>query len=74
MWYNFKSADQSKKVGVLSGGERNRLLLAKTLTSGGAIHLSTSHLNLPRPCPLNYRTFRTKGADIDLESEGVLRL
>ncbi|OUS48826.1 ABC transporter [Ostreococcus tauri] len=34
-WYNFKSADQQKKVGTLSGGERNRLQLAKTLTSGG---------------------------------------
>jgi len=34
-WYNFKSADQQKKVGMLSGGERNRLQLARTLTSGG---------------------------------------
>lgn len=34
-WYNFKSADQQKKVGQLSGGERNRLQLARTLTSGG---------------------------------------
>ena len=34
-WYNFKSADQQKKVGSLSGGERNRLQLARTLTSGG---------------------------------------
>ena len=36
-WYNFKSADQQKKVGQLSGGERNRLQLAKTLTSGGNV-------------------------------------
>ena len=36
-WYNFKSADQQKKVGTLSGGERNRLQLAKTLTSGGNV-------------------------------------
>ena len=36
-WYNFKSADQQKKVGDLSGGERNRLQLAKTLTSGGNV-------------------------------------
>lgn len=30
-WFNFKSADQQKKVNVLSGGERNRLNLARTL-------------------------------------------
>jgi ATP-binding cassette ChvD family protein len=36
-WYNFKSSDQQKKVGDLSGGERNRLQLAKTLTSGGNV-------------------------------------
>ena len=36
-WYNFKSGDQQKKVGDLSGGERNRLQLAKTLTSGGNV-------------------------------------
>mmetsp|Transcript_19916 Transcript_19916/g.43567 ORF Transcript_19916/g.43567 Transcript_19916/m.43567 type:complete len:675 (-) Transcript_19916:182-2206(-) len=34
-WYNFAGADQQKKVGSLSGGERNRLQLAKTLKSGG---------------------------------------
>ena len=34
-WYNFKSSDQQKKVGDLSGGERNRLQLARVLTSGG---------------------------------------
>ncbi|MCL2832653.1 MAG: energy-dependent translational throttle protein EttA [Treponema sp.] len=30
-WYNFSGADQQKKVGVLSGGERNRLNLAMVL-------------------------------------------
>ncbi|GAB5372843.1 hypothetical protein AAMO2058_001699200 [Amorphochlora amoebiformis] len=34
-WYNFKGSDQSKKVGDLSGGERNRLQLARALKAGG---------------------------------------
>jgi len=33
--FNFKGADQQKKVGVLSGGERNRVHLAKLLRGGG---------------------------------------
>ena len=33
-WFGFKSGDQQKKVGVLSGGERNRVQLAKLLRSG----------------------------------------
>jgi sulfate-transporting ATPase len=33
-WFNFKGADQQKKVGQLSGGERNRVHLAKMLKSG----------------------------------------
>jgi len=35
--FNFKGADQQKKVGLLSGGERNRVHLAKTLSSGGNV-------------------------------------
>jgi ATPase subunit of ABC transporter with duplicated ATPase domains len=31
--FNFKGGDQQKKVGLLSGGERNRVHLAKTLAS-----------------------------------------
>ena len=38
-WYGFKGADQQKKVGVLSGGERNRLQLARTLATSGNLLL-----------------------------------
>jgi ATP-binding cassette ChvD family protein len=38
-WYNFSGADQSKKVGVLSGGERNRLNLAMMLKEGANVLL-----------------------------------
>jgi ATP-binding cassette ChvD family protein len=37
--FNFKGGDQQKKVGQLSGGERNRVHLAKTLTTGGNVIL-----------------------------------
>jgi ATP-binding cassette ChvD family protein len=37
--FNFKGADQQKKVGLLSGGERNRVHLAKTLVGGGNVLL-----------------------------------
>ncbi len=33
-WFNFKGRDQQRKVGVLSGGERNRVHLAKLLKKG----------------------------------------
>src|SRR5690606_1987501 len=33
-WFNFKGRDQQRKVGTLSGGERNRLHLAKLLQRG----------------------------------------
>jgi len=37
--FNFKGQDQQKKVGMLSGGERGRLHLAKTLLKGGNVLL-----------------------------------
>jgi len=37
--FNFKGADQQKKVGQLSGGERNRVHLAKMLRQGGNVLL-----------------------------------
>jgi ATPase subunit of ABC transporter with duplicated ATPase domains len=37
--FNFKGSDQQKKVGDLSGGERNRVHLAKLLKSGGNLLL-----------------------------------
>ena len=38
-WFNFKGSDQQKKVGDLSGGERNRVHLAKLLRAGGNVLL-----------------------------------
>jgi sulfate-transporting ATPase len=37
--FNFRGADQQKRVGLLSGGERNRVHLAKVLKSGGNLLL-----------------------------------
>jgi sulfate-transporting ATPase len=37
--FNFRGADQQRKVGLLSGGERNRVHLAKLLKSGGNLLL-----------------------------------
>ena len=38
-WFNFRGRDQQKRVGDLSGGERNRVHLAKLLRSGGNVLL-----------------------------------
>jgi ATP-binding cassette ChvD family protein len=38
-WFNFKGPDQQKRVGQLSGGERNRVHLAKMLKEGGNLIL-----------------------------------
>ena len=59
--FNFKGSDQQKPVKLLSGGERNRLLLAQTLTVGGNLLLLDEPTN-----DLDLETLRT------LE-EGLLR-
>ena len=38
-WFNFKGRDQQRKVGMLSGGERNRVHLAKLLRGGANLLL-----------------------------------
>lgn len=38
-WFNFSGSDQQKKTGVLSGGERNRVNMAKMLKSGANLLL-----------------------------------
>ena len=38
-WFNFSGSDQSKKIGVLSGGERNRVNLAMMLKEGANVLL-----------------------------------
>jgi ATPase subunit of ABC transporter with duplicated ATPase domains len=38
-WFNFKGAQQQRKVGTLSGGERNRVHLAKLLQRGSNLLL-----------------------------------
>lgn len=44
-WYNFSGGDQQKKVGVLSGGERNRLNLALMLKDGANVLLMDEPTN-----------------------------
>ena len=52
--FNFKGPDQQKQVKYLSGGERNRLLLAKTVTVGGNLLLLDEPTN-----DLDIETLRT---------------
>ena len=47
-WFNFKGSDQQKKVGNLSGGERNRLQLAKVIPS---LQQKLCSSSLLRTCP-----------------------
>ena len=57
--FNFKGADQQKRVGDLSGGERNRLHLAKLLKSGGNVLLLDEPTN-----DLDVETLRALGEAI----------
>jgi ATP-binding cassette ChvD family protein len=52
--FNFKGGDQQKKVGLLSGGERNRVHMAKLLKSGGNVLLLDEPTN-----DLDVETLRT---------------
>jgi energy-dependent translational throttle protein EttA len=59
-WFNFKGSDQQKKVGHLSGGERNRVHLAKLLRTGGNVLLLDEPTN-----DLDVDTLRALEAGLD---------
>lgn len=58
--FNFKGADQQKKIHVLSGGERNRVHLAKLVRSGGNVLLLDEPTN-----DLDVETLRALEAAIE---------
>ena len=58
--FNFAGSDQQKKVGILSGGERNRVHLAKTLTEGANVILLDEPTN-----DLDVNTLRALESAID---------
>ena len=64
--FNFNGGDQQKKVGLLSGGERGRLHLAKTLLQGGNVLLLDEPSN-----DLDVETLRAL-EDALLEFAGVM--
>jgi ATPase subunit of ABC transporter with duplicated ATPase domains len=66
-WYNFSGADQQKKVGVLSGGERNRLNLAMMLKEGANVLLLDEPTN-----DLDVNTLRALEEAIDAFAGAVL--
>ena len=59
-WFNFKGSDQQKQVKFLSGGERNRLHLAKVLKSGGNVIMLDEPTN-----DLDVDTLRSLEAALD---------
>jgi len=59
-WFNFKGSDQQKLVKFLSGGERNRLHLAKVLKSGGNVLMLDEPTN-----DLDVDTLRSLEAALD---------
>jgi ATP-binding cassette ChvD family protein len=66
-WYNFSGADQQKKVGILSGGERNRLNLAMMLKEGANVLLLDEPTN-----DLDVNTLRALEEAIDAFAGAVL--
>jgi ATPase subunit of ABC transporter with duplicated ATPase domains len=58
-WFNFKGAQQQRKVGTLSGGERNRVHLAKLLQKGSNLLLLDES---PRTCSPSRATARWSGS------------
>jgi sulfate-transporting ATPase len=59
-WFNFKGSDQQKHVKFLSGGERNRVHLAKVLKSGGNVLMLDEPTN-----DLDVETLRSLEAALD---------
>jgi ATP-binding cassette ChvD family protein len=59
-WFNFKGSDQQKQVKFLSGGERNRVHLAKVLKSGGNVLMLDEPTN-----DLDVDTLRSLEAALD---------
>ena len=59
-WFNFKGSDQQKQVKYLSGGERNRVHLAKVVKSGGNVLMLDEPTN-----DLDVETLRSLEAALD---------
>jgi sulfate-transporting ATPase len=59
-WFNFKGSDQQKQVKFLSGGERNRVHLAKVIKSGGNVLMLDEPTN-----DLDVETLRSLEAALD---------
>lgn len=54
-WFNFKGGDQQKKVNLLSGGERNRLNLARTLKQVKSVPYIVSTIGSLNTTRVKYR-------------------